>query len=80
MPDPEIAALQEGQQAIAEVALQIAQGQEAIAQAVATLPEMIAQLAALTKRSRKRIPVRDAEGNITEVIDRMDDEAEGPEG
>jgi hypothetical protein len=70
-PAPEIMALAEGQQQLAQgvvqMAQQIQQGQVAVA-------EMVQELARLTKKTRKRIPVRDTQGNITEVIDRMDDD------
>ena len=76
-PAPEIIALTEGQQQLAQITQQIAQGQEQIAQVVMSLPDLMTQLANLQKRTRRRIPVRDTEGNITEVIDKMDDESEG---
>jgi hypothetical protein len=73
-PSPEIMALAEGQQmltqGVVDMAQQIQQGQMAMA-------EMLQELASLTRKTRKRIPVRDTQGNITEVIDRMDDESEG---
>lgn len=73
-PPPEIVALAEGQEQLSQFVQQIAQGQESLAQSQQGLTQMLEQLAALTKRTRKRIPVRDTDGNITEVIDRMEDE------
>ena len=66
-PSPEIVALAEGQQQLTQAMQQIGEGQQSLAQ-------MLQELAALTKRTRKRIPVRDTDGNITEVIDKMDDD------
>ena len=77
-PDPEIVALGQGQQQLAQMTQQLAQGQEQIAQGQQSLAQMLQELAALTKRTRKRIPIRDKDGNITEVIDKMDDDAGMP--
>jgi hypothetical protein len=73
-PAPEIVALAQGQEQIAASQEQIAAMAQQIAQGQQSLADMLQELAALTKRTRKRIPVRDREGNITEVIDRMDDD------
>lgn len=73
-PAPEIMALQQGQEQLAQMTDQLAQGQQQIAQVVMSLPQMLEQLAALTKRTRRRIPVRNLDGDITEVIDKMDEE------
>jgi hypothetical protein len=70
-----LAAVSQEQQALMQgVAEQMAQGQQAISQGQEMLAQMLAELASLTKRTRKRIPVRNAQGDITEVIDKMDDE------
>jgi len=70
-PDPALIAIAEGQQQLAQgvmsMAEQLQQGQMALA-------EGLQQLAELTRKGRKRIPVRDPQGNITEVIDRMEDD------
>lgn len=72
MPDPEMVAIQQGQEQIAQMAQQIVAGQEQLAQVVNSQQEMFSRLAELIQRTRKRIPVRDQEGNILEVIDRME--------
>lgn len=77
-PDPEIEALGQGQQQIAEamtaIAQQMQQGQQQIAQGQQTLAEMLDRLAQMSNRKRKRIPVRDPQGNILEVIDEAVDD------
>ena len=77
-PDPEIIALGQGQQQLAQMTQQLAQGQEQIAQGQQSLADMLQELAALTKRTRRRIPVRDKNGDITEVIDKIDEDAGMP--
>jgi hypothetical protein len=72
-PSPEIMSLLDGQQQTAQAIQQIVQGQQSIGQ-------MLQELAALTKRTRRRIPVRNTDGDITEVIDKMDDETQESEG
>lgn len=73
-PPPEIVALAEGQQQLAQGQQELTAVAQEIAQGQQTLAQMLQELASLTKRTRKRIPVRDREGNITEVIDKMDDD------
>lgn len=76
-PDPMLQEMAQGQQQIADsmaaIAEQVQRGQQDIAQGQESIAQMLQELAALTRKTRKRIPVRDHEGNITEVIDRMED-------
>ena len=78
MPDPMMQEMAQGQQQIADamasIAEQVQRGQQDIAQGQESIAQMLQELAALTKKTRKRIPVRDTDGNITEVIDRMEED------
>lgn len=69
-PNPAIMALAEGQQQLAQGVVSMA---EQLQQGQMALGEMLQQLAELQRKTRKRIPVRNPQGDITEVIDRMED-------
>ena len=66
---PEIMAIGEGQQALAGVVADIAQGQEQIAQGQQQMMEVLGALLKAAKATRRRTPTRDASGDIVEVVD-----------
>jgi len=73
-PMPEEPMMPEAPPEPAPEVLQLIDGQEQLAQGQAQIAEMLETLAGLMKRSRKRIPVRNEAGDITEVIDQISEE------
>ena len=80
-PDPQIVAIGEGQQQLAGVLMDVAQMLQQMAQGQEQLAQGQQELARLARITRKRIPVRNAQGDITEVIDKIDEgDANGNDG
>ena len=68
------AKLAESQQAIAQGHGELLQGHQAVVQGQDRLAQMLQELADLTRKPRRRVPVRDKQGNITEVIDSVNED------